>query len=92
MLINVYYLIEKSLYMTIIWLRLLSMFWCLALILAEMKPKSQPPTEPKNQAPDGLRILARLIAREIIARRRTGKGKMPETNKGNRIDRDEDLP
>ncbi len=45
----------------------------------KMKPQSQEITQPDQHTPDGLRILARLIAREILFRRRTNKGKTPET-------------
>ncbi len=45
----------------------------------KMKPQSQELAQPDQQTPDGLRILARLIVREILFRRLTNKGKTPET-------------
>jgi len=57
----------------------------------KMKPQSQEITQPDQHTPDGLRILARLIAREILFRRLTDKGKTPET-KEIQTDHREDIP
>jgi hypothetical protein len=43
-----------------------------------MKRESQEITQPYQHTPDGLRILARLIAREILFRRHASKAKTPE--------------
>lgn len=55
---------------------------------SKMKPRSQDLAQTEHNTPDGLRILARLIARQIIFRRHASKAKTFEkTNNGENISR-----